>query len=169
MLVTAGEEITAHGAPALGRRFLEQAVDWLRTQRLVDSTLAAHRYWLGSALYNLGRWEEAAREFEGLAAAEPDRLDYRGLAALAASRLGRPDAASLLDDHQPRERGEVAMFRGRLAAARGDVAEAASRFREAVGLGVPGLPWLHASAVRDLAPLQAAGAELPRSLTVARP
>lgn len=103
-MVTAGEELTAHGDAVAGRRRSAQGETWLRAQIAVTPTERGHRYWLGSALYDLGRWTEAERVFAALARERLDRLGYRGMAALAAARTGAPGAARMLGAAAPAPR-----------------------------------------------------------------
>jgi serine/threonine protein kinase/tetratricopeptide (TPR) repeat protein len=165
--VVAGEELLAHGRRIDGRARLERGAAWL-SARLAErgdtAARAAHHYWLGSALYNLGRPADALPHFRALVRHQPERLDYRGLLALAEARLGRGDPDARLADAEPRSRGGALAFRARLAAVRGDTAAALALFADAAGAGVSGLPWLHASAHADLAELGAAGVGLPISL-----
>jgi len=165
--VVAGEELLAHGRRIDGRARLERAAAWLsaRLAERGDTTArAAHRYWLGSALYNLGRPADALPHFRALVRHQPERLDYRGLLALAETRLGRRDAEARLAEAQPRSRGGALAFRARLAAVRGDTTAALALFADAVSAGVAGLPWLHASANADLEMLGGARIGLPGSL-----
>jgi len=164
-MVIAGEELSAHGHPAEGKAFLERAVAWLGGQLALAPTDRPHRYWMGSALYDLGRYREAAVYFHALAKEFPDRLIYRGLAAVSAARTGDPNPERILGDSTvPRERGEYTAWLARLAAIRGDQDRAAALFADAVRFGITGLPWWHASARNDLAPLTKVKASLPASL-----
>jgi serine/threonine-protein kinase len=167
MLVQAGEEMVAHGHPAAGERLLREGVDWLHQQLEVTPGDRAHRYWLGVAYYGLQSWPDAARAFRGLAREFPDRLQYRGLAAVSAARIGDPRAEALLGDAATYERGEHAHYRGRLAAVLGDTVRAVALFAEAARLGLDGLPWEHATSYHDLQPLQGLRSALPRSLRAA--
>jgi hypothetical protein len=93
---------------------------------------------------------------------DPDRLQYRGLAALAAARTGSaPDALGAV---VPAERGEYTMFRARMAAIQGDYTGALALFGEASRLGLRGLPWIHSSAYRDLVAFRDDRRALPVSL-----
>jgi hypothetical protein len=163
-MVVAGQELVAHGHAAAGGRRLEQGIAWLRAQLKLTPGERGHRYWLAIALYGLGRWPEAEAALGALARDHPDRLRYRGLAALAAARAGAPDAERLLGAAAPHERGTHAAFRARLAALRGDRRAAAALFADAVRDGVETLPWLHASAHADLALFGAERAGVPGTL-----
>jgi predicted Zn-dependent protease len=162
--VVAGEELLAHGRPLAARRLFGSGESWLRRQLAVTPGERVHRYWLGSVLYDLEEWAAAAEVLAALAREYPDRLQYRGLAAVAAARAGDPRAESLLGDAAPHERGDHAHFRARLAAIYGDTTRAAALFAEAARMGMDGLPWLHATAYHDLRLLRGVREALPRSL-----
>ncbi len=150
-LVVAGEELAAHGGLRLGTPYLERAVAWLEGQLAADSTDRSHRYWLGSALYDLGLWTEAGDTFESLAHEYPDRTDYRGMSALSVAQQGdRQAAENRLGPEPAYNREEYIAYRGRVEAALGDPNRALDLFSEALGRGVDGWPWLHASARSDL-------------------
>ena len=150
-LVVAGEELAAHGHESVSTPYLERAIDWLGAQLDVAPEDRSHRYWLGSAYYDLGRFEEARQVFEGLAAEFPERVDYRGLAALAIGQLGDATAArAILGERPPFDPGEYMSYRARLESVIGDPDRAIDLFSEALDQRIAGLPWLHASARRDL-------------------
>jgi hypothetical protein len=163
-MVVAGEELRAHGFAAAGERWLARGDAWLLAQHTLTPDDRGHRYWLASARYDRGRWADAYQLFAALSREQPARLDYRGMTALAARRAGVPGADALLGTGPQHERGTHAAFRARLAALRGDHALAAAMLADAVRAGVDGLPWLHASAYAELAPLAAHGVSLPESL-----
>ena len=163
-LVTAGEELMAHGQPEVGRRYLERAVQWCRSQLEIVPGYESHRYWLGSALYDLGRWNEASVLFQELRSEFPARLDYWGLAALATARWQGRTSDQSLGPARPYQKGRETFFRARLAAVNGDPERALALISEAVAAGVDGLPWMHAAANTDLELLGARRASLPQSL-----
>jgi tetratricopeptide (TPR) repeat protein len=150
-LVVAGEELAAHGDPSTSTAYLERAIDWLDAQLEADPGDRPHRYWLGSAYYDLGRFAEARDVFESLAEEFPDRVDYRGLAALAIGQVGDRDAAiAVLGDPPRYDPGDYLSYRARLESVIGDGERAIDLFSEALDRRVTGLPWLHASARQDL-------------------
>jgi tetratricopeptide (TPR) repeat protein len=73
-MVVASEELTRRGRPEEGRRYAERAVAWLSNRLVATPNDRAHRYWLGSILYSMGRYEEARPHFESLANQFPDRV-----------------------------------------------------------------------------------------------
>jgi tetratricopeptide (TPR) repeat protein/TolB-like protein len=150
-LVVASEELMRRGREAEGRTYGERAVMWLTNRLVALPTDRAHRYWLGSALYDLGRFEQARPYFEGLAREYPERLQYRGLAALTAARRGDIAAAERWLGTAPlRERGDLLSFRARVAAVTGDTERAISLLTEALDAGIDGFAWLPGAAFRDL-------------------
>jgi serine/threonine-protein kinase len=164
MMVQAGEELTAHGQPEAGARMLRTARAWLLERLALSPGDRSHRYWLGAAHYGLQDWSRAAAVFDELAREYPERLQYRGLAAVSAARNGNVHAEALLGDAPPHLRGEYAYYRARLAAVFGDSARAAALFSEAARLGLDGLPWEHTTSYHDLRLLGGYWISLPRSL-----
>ncbi len=149
-LVVAGEELVSHGDSALGWAYLERAIDWLDNELVAEPDLREHLYWLGSAYYDLGRWSEALATFDALASRYPERLSYTQTAALAAAHLGdRAGALERLRNPGPYEAGTYTAYRARLEAIAGDPEVAISLLSEALGQGVDGWSWLHASAYAD--------------------
>jgi tetratricopeptide (TPR) repeat protein len=149
-LVVAGEELVSHGDSALGKAYLDRAIDWLENELIAEPKSRQHLYWLGSAYYDLGRWSEALATFDALAANYPERLSYAQTAALAAAHLGdRAGALERLADPGPFEVGTYTAYRARLEAISGDPEVAISLLSEALAQGVDGWSWLHATAHVD--------------------
>lgn len=149
-MVVAGEELMVHGDTLAGRAYLDRAVRWLRDRLAEAPGYRPHRYWLGSALYDAGRWEDAVEVLQSLARDFPDRPTYRGLAAVAAARTGDAEGAvRWLSEPFPRSEGEHDVYRARLAALRGDADGAVALLADALRAGVDGMAWLHATAWRD--------------------
>jgi tetratricopeptide (TPR) repeat protein len=164
-MVVAGEELQADGWPLEGTAMLERAVRWLQTQLELHPSERRHLYWLGTAYYDLARWQDAAAVLQSLAQ-EYGRFAYQGMAAVAAARVGDPAAEQLLPSPTIRTTGSLTAFQARIAAIRGNTDQAVALFNEAIHLGVDDLPWLHATAYHDLQELGPAASELPRSLQV---
>jgi predicted Zn-dependent protease len=158
LLVSVAQELEVHGHPAEARATLRRAVAAAHamppaTQRSPDA-----RFDLAQALYLLGDLDAAAPMFAALESAQPDNprfIAYRGI--LAARRGQRVEAErvdgelrTLRRDH---DRGQTALARARLAAARGDAHAALSLLRQALAEGVPYGVALHADA--ELAALRA--------------
>ena len=168
-MVVAGEEFAAHGDSARARAWLERGVAWLGQQLEVDPSNSGHRYWLGSALYDLGRWREAARTFESLLEERPDDLSYRGLHALAVARADGPAAGERrFANASATDLGDHFVVRARLAAIAGDMPRASSLLADAKRHGIGGMAWLHATARPELDAIERAGGVVPVSLATPR-
>jgi len=162
-MVVAGEELQAHGWAGEGTAMLEQAVRWLQTQLELHPGERRHRYWLGTAYYDLAQWETAAAVLKALAE-EYGTFGYQGMAAVAEARMGDPAAEQRLPTPTVRTTGSLTAYRARIAAIRGNTYQALALFNEAIHLGVDDLPWLHATAYHDLQELGSEVGSLPRSL-----
>ena len=165
-MVLAGQELLAHGNREDGRRFLARGINWLRAELVLHPEERGHRYWLGSALYALNRWSEAAEIFKKLSTESPTRGDYSWEAALALYRSGADsaEAARWLRPPTPREQGMFATYRARLALIKGDREAALSMFADALRYGVEGLAWLHASGVPDFEMLGEMRSRMPAGI-----
>jgi serine/threonine-protein kinase len=149
-LVVAGEELVVHHDSTRGWPYLERAIQWLRAELRADPGRREHRYWLGSALYDLAQWREAEAEFAALNRDFPDRLLYQGLAALGRARVGDAAGAErVLGPAPPVARSDHTMYRARLAAIAGDSVASRTLRQQALGEIAAGYAWLHASAFRD--------------------
>ena len=168
-MVVAGEELLSHGYPASAGRYLEQAIAWFTTQLKVDPRFRAHRAWMGGALYDLGRWREARTVFEALRRDFPERREYVSWLAIIKARMENRDTSHELLPAQPWNQGADLFTRGRIAAATHDNPRALHLFAEAIGKGIEGLPWLHATAGRDLLELGPDRGRLPYSLRAGLP
>jgi len=151
MLVVAGEELEAHRHPG-AQRYYDRAVTWLANQLARDPSNRAHRYWMGSVQLDRGAPENAGRYFESLAHDFPDEVQFRGLWGISAALLGDTALARQRLGPAPRyKRGEYLSYLARYAAIAGDTERSIALWSEALGSGVNGLVWLHASARRELA------------------
>jgi tetratricopeptide (TPR) repeat protein len=154
-MVVAAEELLRRGRIDDGRRYGARAIAWL-TARLADEPRnRAHRYWLGSVLYDLGRFDAARPYFESLAREFPSRLEYRGLAALTAARRSDMSAATRwLGPAAPFEVAEHLVFCARIAAINGKTDDALTFLTSAAEHGIEHYAWLAGAAFRDLAALE---------------
>ena len=168
-MIVAGEELLAHGDSARGIPWLERGRSWLERQLAMDPTHTGHRYWLGSAQYDLGQWRDAASHFEALAKDDPDDQSNHGLAALAIARAEGVEAGERRFAAAPaHDLGEHFVVRARLAAIGGDHERAESLLADAVRHGVGGMAWLHASARPELRLMEQARVAVPASLRAPR-
>ncbi|MCC6930138.1 MAG: protein kinase [Gemmatimonadaceae bacterium] len=154
-MIVAGEELMRRGRTADGEAHARRGVTWLTNRLVALPTNRGHRYWIGSGLYDLGRYAEARPYFEGLAKEFPERLSFRGMAALSAARTGdRAAAARWLATPPPRERGALLLYEARLAAIDGDGERAITLLTDALEAGVDGFPWVPGLAFREFEPLE---------------
>jgi tRNA A-37 threonylcarbamoyl transferase component Bud32/tetratricopeptide (TPR) repeat protein len=151
-LVTAGEELSVHHSTIEGEPYLKAATEWLQAQLRAEPGRREHRYWLGSAYYQLARFSDSDTVFASLARDFPERLVYRGMATLTRARLGDPDAARVLGEAPRFARGEYDLYRARLAAVTGDSAGARALRQQALSAVATGYAWLHSVAFRDFPP-----------------
>lgn len=153
-MVIAGEELVAHGRPERAPGYFERAESWFANQLARDPNHRGHRYWLGSAYYDQRRWRDAEPYFESLARDAPDDPSFRtGFAVLAAHRGDTALAGRRLGLPPAYDRGSHTAARARVAAIGGNLEAAVSLWSQALGQGVGGLVWLHASARPDLLPM----------------
>jgi tetratricopeptide (TPR) repeat protein len=165
-MIVAGEELLSHGRKEEGRRYLARGVNWVRAELAVNPADQNHRYWLGSALYDLNRWSESAAIFERLATEQPARLDYHWLTGLARLRSGADsmEVERWFPVPADWERGEYLVARARVALIRGDREAALSIFADALRYGINGVAWLHGSGVRDFEMLGELRARMPAGI-----
>ncbi|MEJ2483610.1 MAG: protein kinase, partial [Gemmatimonadota bacterium] len=150
-MVVAGEELRAHGYPEVGEAMLRSGRDWLEARLQETPEFRPHRYWIGSVLYDLGLYDDAARVFSDLFADYPERSTYRGMLALSLARTGETERAErLLDGGFEYALGERTALLARLSAIDGDPSRAVSLLGVAFDQGLEGLAWLHAVAWPDL-------------------
>lgn len=150
-MVVAAEELIRRGRVPAGMKYAERAVSWFSNRLVATPDDRGHRYWLGSALYALGRYEEARPYFEALATEFPDRIRYRGLAAVTAAHRGDTVAASKwLSEHAPRDEGEYLFYKARLHAIAGDVERAIVTLTSAADHGIEAFPWVPSMGYSDL-------------------
>jgi tetratricopeptide (TPR) repeat protein len=148
-MVVAAEEILAHGQGS-ARPYTDRAVRWLANQLARDPSNARHRYWLGTVLYDAGRWRDAEPYFESLAQEFPDNQGYRAFSALVTAHLGDTTAAlRRLGSPPPYDRGEHTAYRARIAAIGGDKDQAIELLTEALHRGIDGWAWRHADARQE--------------------
>jgi hypothetical protein len=158
MRVVAAEELQAHGRAEQAASYFVAAERWLRDRLLVAPDHDGHQDWLVSALVGQRKWAEATHLVRLQLAREPERLAARGVAAVLAARSGdRAEAARLLSTYQPWERGEVLLFRARVAAVLGRADEAVTLLGQAVASGVGSWHWTHGTAWHDFESIRTDG------------
>jgi tetratricopeptide (TPR) repeat protein len=150
-LVVSADELIAHGMPDAGRPLLQRAERWLANQLARDPGHAAHRYWLGSALYDAGRYAESAAYFETLRRDDPERWDNIAMLALLAAHQGDTAAAGRLAARPKRfTHGSQTVYLARIALVEGDRDRGILLLSQALQEGVENWPWLHAAAWPEL-------------------
>lgn len=150
-MVVASEELARRGRPEPARRYALRAVSWLSARLADSSTHRDHRYWMGSVLYSLGRYDEARPYVESLAREFPARLRYKGLAALAAARRNDFDGAERwLGPAAPIDLAEHLVLCARIAAMQGKTEAAITALTSAADHGISNYPWLMTQAYSDL-------------------
>lgn len=155
-LVVAGEELLAHASPETARPYLLRALEWLDRQIEAEPDYEAHGYWKGSALYDLGRWEEALATFVALLESNPTSTAYLGMAAVAAARVGDREAAEryLSPESWGYEVGDRLVYAARAAAILGEPDRALDALAQSLDHGSSGFPWMHASGHHDFVVLR---------------
>jgi tetratricopeptide (TPR) repeat protein len=111
-----------------------KAIPDLRRVVELDPEHAPSRFWLGVALVNIGRYEEAVRHLEILQQRQPDDVEVLVRLAICRHRMGRSrEAIALLDvvlDQRPNH-GLALMTRGQIAQWNGQLSEAEKWLRKA--------------------------------------
>ena len=132
------------------------SVDDTRFAPSVGSAHRDHRYWMGSVLYGLGRYDGARPYVESLAREFPAQLRLKGLAALVAARRHDFVAAERwLEPAAPINLAEHMVRCARIVVIQGKREAAITAFTSAADHGITNHPWLMALAYRDLSgPLQ---------------
>jgi len=151
VMVSAADELRAHGHAEAAQPAVARAVAWYRKRPAAEAAGIAHRRGLGNALYTAGRWDEARAVIEGLQKEFPDDVDYAGYLGAIAARQGRREeslriADQLRDLDRPYLLGAHTYWRGRIAALLGEKDTALDLVREAIAQGYDCLASLH----RDL-------------------
>ncbi len=149
MLLTAGEELAAHGDTVAGKALLQRAAEWSRAQLARAPENVDHLEWLAGAAYGLGRWDEAYKAYRDLSRLSPQSNRWGALEALAAERAGVAGALSRVEIPPPYDVARLRVVEARAAAAAGDVERARERMREALRVGHRAWPWLHNGGWRD--------------------
>lgn len=135
----------AHGHESAAATF-EKAIAWYRSRP--PNERQRHRVNLARALYESGRFQEAAPLIEELARAEPMNIAFLGrLSTLAARQGDRAQAIriarTLETTNRPYLRGADLAWRARIAAALGDADAAEDLLHGALRSGLNYGLWLH--------------------------
>ena len=140
VMLSAAEELRAHGHREDSLKMASRAADWYRSRVGEEARQEDIRSGLGDALYQAERWEEAIAVFATLAAEHPDNIFYKGrLGTLAARRGDRATALRIAQDlrrlETPYLYGNHTSRSARIIALLGDKEGAVALLREAVAQG----------------------------------
>ena len=150
MLVTAGEELEAHGRQG-SQKYYERAIAWLANQLARDPSNRAHRYWMSSVYLDRGAPDDAAPYLESLVHDYPDDVRFRGAWGITAALTGDTALARQRLGIAPSyRRGDYLSFLARYAAIAGDTERSIALWSEAESAGLGSLVWYHASARREV-------------------
>ncbi len=149
VMTNTGVVLAATGDRGAASRLFERALEWFDAQPRETKLSENHRSWVAWTLYNAGRWPEARRAYRRLVIDFSEDRTYRGLLGVSSARDGDADEGALLakwleGETSPYVFGSNTFWRGHIAAASGDTADAVRLFREAVAEGflLPRLfPW----------------------------
>jgi tetratricopeptide (TPR) repeat protein len=161
--------VSALGSLALARhQFADALVFGRRAQRLAPYS-ALHYGVMGDALLELGRYEEAFRAFDRMAALRPSLSSYARI-SYARELLGRPRAAEsamrlALDaaGGQPEPTAWTRSHLGKLVLSQGRLDAAERHYRAALAAS-PG----YGAALEGLAHVEAARGRIPRAIRLAK-
>ncbi|MDI6698069.1 MAG: protein kinase [Candidatus Saccharicenans sp.] len=148
VMMEAAREYYAHGHKAEGQKMAAAAIEWAESRPEAERKTKAHQEFYADALYFAGRWDEAGRIFESLAAGDPENIDYQGyLGTLAARRGDRERARRVFEELGKLERsfllGDHLWWQARITSLFGDKEQAVGLLREAFNQGLSYGVYLH--------------------------
>jgi tetratricopeptide (TPR) repeat protein len=137
VMLSAAEELRAHGHREASLKMAGRAVEWYRGRVGEETRQEDTRSGLGDALYQAERWEEAKAVFAALATEHPDNIFHKGRLGTLAARLGdRAKALRIAEELRRLERpylyGNHTFRSARTIALLGDKERAFALLREAV-------------------------------------
>lgn len=135
VMVNAALELGAHGKPADAKRILERGHVWFESRAGDEATSEGVRSGKAYALYCVGRYKDAAPEYDALARDFPNNATYKAWVGILAGLNG--DRTRANDVARRIETGDIqftpansAIWRGLIAAAVGDRDRAVTLFKE---------------------------------------
>ncbi|MEO0248044.1 MAG: tetratricopeptide repeat protein [candidate division WOR-3 bacterium] len=148
VMMEAAQELYAHGHNDASREFAAMAIEWVEGRPEAERKTEGRRYFYADALYQAGRWDEAKRVFESLAAEHPEDIDYQGyLGTLAARRGDRDEALRVFEELGKLERpfllGENLWWQACVASLLSEKERAVALLREAFSQGLNYGVYLH--------------------------
>jgi serine/threonine-protein kinase len=140
VLLTAANELRAHGHPELAKEPLAQLLDWTEAHLAAGDTTSATQGLRLDALRLSGSPERARVVAESLAVRNPNEIDYLGVLGVLAAAAGRKADADRYSTALAAIRrtdlfGEPTFWRARIAARLGEKAQAVSMLRAAIVQG----------------------------------
>ncbi|MDQ3309775.1 MAG: tetratricopeptide repeat protein, partial [Gemmatimonadota bacterium] len=125
VMLNAANELRAHGKTEAAQQAANRAVAWYTAQPAKQQGVETHRYGLGLALYQAGRWSEARTLFQSLAAEKPDNVSYQGYLGVVAARTGDRATAARISQalgslDRPYLFGQYLYWQARIAAVLGE-------------------------------------------------
>jgi tetratricopeptide (TPR) repeat protein len=148
IMVNAANELRAHGHVDAARRLLDQALEWYETRPSDEAASQPHRNMHAYALYNMGRWGDAANAYEALARDFPDNLAYQGYMVVTRTKRGDSSQEQVLDEwlrahDDPYRNGDGTWWKALSAAAHGEHGQCVDLLRQALNEGVNYGRWMH--------------------------
>jgi tetratricopeptide (TPR) repeat protein len=145
-MITAGEELRAHGYEDAAMTSFDQAIQWYRSRPAEE--MDGLRYVYGLTLYDARRWEEAKSIFEELGKKSPDNMVYQRYVGCIAARQGDREEAWKVSEwlknlKQPYLLGEHTYYRACIAAILGERDEAVTLLQDSFLQGYPYRIYLH--------------------------
>ncbi len=156
VMMEAAREFYVHGHKVEGQEMAAAAIEWAESRPEAERETKGRQEFYSEALYFAGRWDEAGRIFESLAAGDPDNIDYQGyLGTLAARRGDREGARRVFEELGKLERpfllGNHSWWQARIASLLGEKEQAVGLLRAAFSQGLTYGVYLHREI--DLEPL----------------
>jgi hypothetical protein len=138
LMSAVGHELRAHRHHGAAQHWYERAIDWYHTRPPEEQAQAAHRLELAFVLFAAGRIAEAEMLFHALATSDPENLAVLGAVGALAAQRGKAAEAERIDDwlatlRRQYHNGPQLLWRGCIAAHRGDLAAAVTLLQEAAG------------------------------------
>jgi len=92
VMITAIDELKAHGYAEESATLAEEALEWQRSRMAIEGSVVESRR-LAQVLFRAERWEEARTLYEEFALADPDNIDNQGSLGVLAARMGDRERA----------------------------------------------------------------------------
>jgi tetratricopeptide (TPR) repeat protein/predicted Ser/Thr protein kinase len=141
VMMEAARELYAHGHRDASREIADKAIAWAESRPEADRKAEALRELYAGALCEAGRWNEAARIYESLAAEHPDDIDYQGCLGTSAARRGDREKAMRISEElakleRPLYLGDRLYWQACIASLLGEKERAVALLKEAFSQGL---------------------------------